>query len=296
MVVLLDGSEVAEVVFGYAQAVAGRLGLDLELLHVASSQEATQLPMRRVYMDHMARELCGAAEEIRKAGGGADTGRCIEGRGTVVVGDAAEEILRYVRENDSDLVMMATRGSSGIKKDWGLGSVVRKILHAVEVPVWLVPAELRKEVVLDALPKRAMVIPLSGTTLSESVLPHALTMARQYGTNNELVLVWAGPQIAGSPAGRIRERKRMAQYLKGIVASICEAGVEARFEILEGRPADAIIEFIKSNPTQLLAMATHSRTALGSLVFDSLAEHLIHMIKVTPMLLVPAKERATIIS
>ena len=91
MVVLLDGSKLAEVVFRYAQELAGRLSLDLELLHVALPQEAEYLPMKHIYMDHMAQALCAGAEEIRSQAEGANPGRCIQAKGTVVVGDPAEE-------------------------------------------------------------------------------------------------------------------------------------------------------------------------------------------------------------
>jgi nucleotide-binding universal stress UspA family protein len=37
MLVLLDGSKLAEVVFTYAQELSGRLGINLELLHVVHS-------------------------------------------------------------------------------------------------------------------------------------------------------------------------------------------------------------------------------------------------------------------
>ena len=162
MVVLLDGSELAEVVFDYAQEVSGRMHVDVELLHVCSPQEVAQLPMRRAYMERMAEELCAKAEEISAKYSKDTVAQCIQARGNVVVGYPAEEILKYVDENDIDLVMMSTHGSSGVKA-WDLGEVANKVVHASKVPVWLVPTELREEVIADALPKRSLVVPLSGS-------------------------------------------------------------------------------------------------------------------------------------
>jgi nucleotide-binding universal stress UspA family protein len=45
MLVLLDGSKIAYVVFSYARELAGRLGLDLDLLYVCTPEQAQQLPM-----------------------------------------------------------------------------------------------------------------------------------------------------------------------------------------------------------------------------------------------------------
>lgn len=289
MVVLLDGSKSAEVVFRYAQELAGRLSLDLELLHVALPNETEYLPMKRIYMDHMAQVLYGGAEEIRSHCEGAAAAHCIQAKGTVVVGDPADEILKYVDKSKIDLVMMATHGGSGVKKQWALGSVAHKVIYAAKVPIWLVPSELREEVVVDSLPKRRMVIPLSGTKQSEAVVPHALAIARQYGSDNQLVLVWVDSRTPVRYSDYPRERQHMEEYLNGVAASIREAGFDAYVEILEGSPAESIIDFIKSNPTQLVAMATRGRSGLNRMLLGSVAENVIHMIKVTPMLLVPGR-------
>jgi nucleotide-binding universal stress UspA family protein len=67
MLVLLDGSELAEVVFKYARELSGRLSLDLELLHVCTPAESEQLPMRRAYMERMAEVLCPALKSSAAA-------------------------------------------------------------------------------------------------------------------------------------------------------------------------------------------------------------------------------------
>jgi nucleotide-binding universal stress UspA family protein len=185
--------------------------------------------------------------------------------------------------------MMATRGGSGLSKQWDLGSVAYRVVHAAKVPIWLVPAELRAEVVLDTLPGRRMVIPLSGTKMAEAVLPHALTLARQRGSESELVLVWADAQAPPRLSAYVRERKRMENYLNRVAESIREAGFAARVEILEGPPAKTIVEFIKKNPTQLVVMAARGHRGLNRMVFGSLTENVIHMIKMTPLLLVTGK-------
>ncbi len=113
MLVLLDGSKLAELVFTYAQELSGRLNINLELLHVCTPQEAEQLPMRQAYMDRMAELLRVKAEEIR-AHSGKPSRQNIKSRGNVVIGSPAEEILKYVESNNIDLVMLTTHGRSGI--------------------------------------------------------------------------------------------------------------------------------------------------------------------------------------
>ncbi len=290
MLVLLDGSELAEVVLKYAQELSGRLHIDLELLHVCDPHEAEQLPMRKAYMEHMAEVMCAGAEEIRHRSGDETLEQCIRAQGNVVVGHPAEEILKYVDENDIDLVMMSTHGSSGIGS-WDLGSVATKVIHASNAPIWLVPSQLREEVILDTLPRRTLVIPLSGSKQSEAVIPHAIAVAKQRGEESELVLLHVEDvdYITVSRSAlqeREEHRARMKAYLDGVAESIREAGLEARSEILTGDPAETIITFLKDNPAQLIAMATRGRTGLSRMVFGSVTENVIHLVKKTPMLLV----------
>jgi len=290
MLVLLDGSELAEVVLKYAQELSGRLHIDLELLHVCDPHEAEQLPMRKAYMEHMAEVMCAGAEEIRYRSGDETLEQCIRAQGNVVVGHPAEEILKYVDENDIDLVMMSTHGSSGIGS-WDLGSVATKVIHASNAPIWLVPSQLREEVILDTLPRRTLVIPLSGSKQSEAVIPHAIAVAKQRGEESELVLLHVEDvdYITVSRSAlqeREEHRARMKAYLDGVAESIREAGLEARSEILTGDPAETIITFLKDNPAQLIAMATRGRTGLSRMVFGSVTENVIHLVKKTPMLLV----------
>jgi nucleotide-binding universal stress UspA family protein len=290
MLVLLDGSELAEVVLDYAQELSGRLQIDLELLHVCDPHEAEKLSMRKAYMEHMAEVLCARAQEISSRHGGDSSAECIRAQSSVVVGNPAEEILRYVDQNDIDLVMLSTHGRSGIGS-WDLGSVATKIVHASHVPIWLVPSELREEVILDTLPKRTLVVPLSGSKQSEIVIPHAAAIARQRGGESELVFLYVDDPdyvVVSRAALQDREehRARMKAYLEGVARSLRNDGFAARGEMLVGSPAGTIIEFLKDNPAQLIAMATRGRRGLSKMVFGSVTENVVHLVKRTPMLLV----------
>jgi nucleotide-binding universal stress UspA family protein len=62
----------------------------------------------------------------------------IEGLGDVklstVLGDPAEEILRYAKENDIDLIVMGTHGRKGLDRVF-FGSVAEKVVKQSPVPV-----------------------------------------------------------------------------------------------------------------------------------------------------------------
>jgi nucleotide-binding universal stress UspA family protein len=251
--------------------------------------------MRRAYIERMAETLCAGAERLRYSLADQSAASCIRARGTVVVGYPAEEILKYVDTHEADLIMMSTHGHSGIKEWDDIGSVAGKVLHASKVPVWLVPSELRDEIVSDTLPKRRLVVPLSGAKTSEAAIPHALNIARQRGADTEIVLVGVLDVglISVSRAqvrGKEESYSNLKEYLAGVADSISEAGIAVQTEVLVGEPAESIIGYLKASPPQLICMATRDRTNISKFVFGSVAENVIHMIKKTPMLLVSGAE------
>jgi len=298
MVVLLDGSELAEVVFDYARELSGRVNVDVDLLHVCRPQDVSQLPMRRAYMERMAEELCAGAEEIRAKYGKDAKAQCVQARGHVVVGYPAEEIIRYIEENDIDLVMMSTHGSSGVRA-WDLGEVANKVVHASRAPVWLVPAELREEIIADVMPERVLVVPLSGSKQSTAAIPHATEIMTRRGAEAELLLlhvvdpysVSASVYLTRAALDSLDERReQMKRYLEEVAQPLRESGMLVETEVLTGDPAETIIDYLKSHPTQLVVMATRGKRGLSRMVFGSVTESVIHMVKVTPLLLVEGGE------
>jgi nucleotide-binding universal stress UspA family protein len=60
----------------------------------------------------------------------------------IVTGNAAEEIIKVVEENNVDLIVMSKRRKlKGVKKLLSLGSVSRKIVENVKCPVLLIDIE-----------------------------------------------------------------------------------------------------------------------------------------------------------
>ncbi len=290
MVVLLDGSELAEIVFHYAQELSGRMRIDLELLHVCSPHEAAQLPMRRAYMEKMAEELCAKAGEISARHGKELAAECIQSRGTVVVGYPAEEILKYVDEHGIDLVVMSTHGSSGVKA-WHLGSVANKIIHASRVPVWLVPTGLQREATNDVPSKWTVVVPVSADKRSGAAIPHAVEILKQRDFEGELMLLHVAdvPGIKVSHASLDQaeeERAKMKKRLEGIAEPLREEGVSVRTEVLPGDPVETVVDYLEDHSVQLLALATQAERGLSKMVFGSVTESIIQLVKTTPLLLV----------
>ena len=278
MLVPLDGAKLGEVVFPFAKELAGRLHLVTTFLYVAKSEESQLAPMHRAYVES-------AANTIKRQSEGA--GRPVEVRGEVVVGHPAEEILRYARENDIALILMATRGQ------WELGSVADRVLRASPVPIWLVRRGAPAEIDYDRWPKIVVIVPLDESKLAEGILSHVEAMAEQRGTDIvEVVLVGVCeppvipsdyPEGEGMPVSweeRVQQETAACQvgskkYRSGIEKRLRDAGINVSSQTLVGRVADEIIDYAAKTPFSLIAMSTHGRSGVSRWVYGSVAERVL---------------------
>ncbi|KPK46960.1 MAG: hypothetical protein AMJ77_04620 [Dehalococcoidia bacterium SM23_28_2] len=290
VLVPLDGSELAEVVFSYARELAARLGLDLVLLHVASPHERDLIPLHRAYVERAAGILRRESEQLQKKVGIQSKGGGVAAEGELAVGHAAEEILSCAQKHNIDLILMATHGRSGIKR-WALGSVADKVLRASKIPVWLVRAGLREEIVHDKWPTRTMLVPLDGSELAEMVIPHVEALAKQLGPElvDVVLLRVCEPPVVPSdypPTAGLTWEEHEAQemgrpvtvceeYLAGVQKRLQGAGLRTRLVVLKGKAADEITDYTNKNPVNLIVMSTHGRSGISRWAYGSVADRVL---------------------
>lgn len=303
MLVPLDGSELAEIVFTYAKELAGRLDLDIILLQVCPPSLREFIPMQKAYMEQAAETVRHQAREVQKKIGIEPEGKQVEVRGELTIGHPAEEILRFTEENNVDLILMASHGRSGIRR-WAMGSVADKVTRASCAPVLLVRAKTADETPYDKWPKRTILAPLDGSELAESALPHVMALARQRGTEPVDVALlrvcetpampaYYTPELSEVPLNwaqyvqqEIARRKRVAtEYLASIEKNFKESDISVRSEVLEGKATEGIVEYANKTPFSIIVMTTHGRAGLSRWVYGSVAEYV--MLGVTsPVLLI----------
>lgn len=310
MLVPLDGSELAEVVFTYVKELAGRLDLEVVLLQVCHPALSEFIPMQKAYMERVADTLRRQSRAVQKKTGIKPGGKLVEVQGELAVGHAADEILRYTEQNDVDLILMATHGRSGIRR-WAMGSVADKVLRASKAPVWLVRPRIPDEIPYDKWTSRTIIAPLDGSELAESALPHVEMLAKQRGTEpvevallrvcetpampayytpelSEVPLNWA--EYAQQETGR---RKRVAnEYLASIEKRFKDSKISVRSEVLEGRANDEIVTYAKKNPFNIIVMTTHGRAGLSRWVYGSVAEYVVLGVS-SPVLLIGPHEASS---
>jgi nucleotide-binding universal stress UspA family protein len=297
MLVPLDGSELAEVVLPYARELAGRLDLEMILLHVCEPHRSDSQFMCQAYIDHAAEILEKQSKEVQSKAGAPPGVKAVGAQAEVLTGHPAEEIVDYAKKKKVDLILMATHGRSGVRR-WVLGSVADKVLRTSKVPVWLVRANIPEEIVYDEWPKRKMLVPLDGSKFAESVLPHVEALAKQRGAGiMDIVLlrVYEKPFVtADYPEPDWKEHvQRMTdhfkheaeQYLTGVQERLKSSGLKVRSEVLSGSPADEIIRYASTTHPNLIVMATHGASGPSRWEYGNIADKVLRGIS-SPVFLV----------
>ncbi len=138
-----------------------------------------------------------------------------------------------------------------------------------------------------------VLLPVDGSSFSEQAIPYARAIARRAGAKLHVVLVHTplaryAADVAATPlfeSWEDRFREREASYLEDLVKRLGEGGVDAVALKSEGDVAQRLIQRAKSE-VDLLVMATHGRGGLERAWLGSVADEVVHHVRL-PVLLVP---------
>ncbi len=143
----LDGSEIGEAALPYIEGLMSKLSprVKLEFIlfrvvpllthYIATGEAMASVTYTGKEMAQIQRQ---ARSYLNKVGKGIRSEKVsVEIR--MVIGSAAEEIIKAADEFDVDLIVMSTHGRHGISR-WAFGSVTDKVLRGGHKPVLVVRA------------------------------------------------------------------------------------------------------------------------------------------------------------
>lgn len=147
-----------------------------------------------------------------------------------------------------------------------------------------------------------IILTLDGTKLAERAIPHAVDLARRYGSKLvvlHVVTPETGP--AGLDNGDRRSyvyqeledaRRHLAQrYVHDKVAEIRTGGLDVDGFTLLGDAASSIVDFTARRPKCLLVMVPHGRPGSGNRLTHSVADRVLREASI-PVLLVSTEPPA----
>ena len=152
-----------------------------------------------------------------------------------------------------------------------------------------------------------ILLPLDGSQLSEQSLPMVQDLALRYGSTIHLLRVvqsdsevddihesinYRLADMERENTRRVNEARleRAKNYLEEVRSRLVEAGanVDEPVTIRQGEPSNAIIEHVKSNGIDLIAMSTHGYGGLRRLLVGSVADKVVRSCDV-PVILNPCR-------
>ncbi len=278
----LDGSALAESILPFVTMLAQAFGASVKFVHVLhladDLPEGDVFPTRQDLLRQAGAQALAYLNEVKDRVAG--TQLTVET--AVLVGDAATEVVDLARRDHTDLIALATHGRSGIRRLL-YGSVAEKVMHTTGTPVLL----LLPHEGAGAVPRKLtyLLVPLDGSPLAESVLPHVEMLALRLNVPVVLLRVVEIPMYAvgeptaasiiASPELIDALTEEAAGYLDGIASRLQSKGIRVTNCAPLGIPAAQIERQAVDSPGALIVIATHGRTGLAGALLGSVARQVL---------------------
>lgn len=184
-------------------------------------------------------------------------------------GSAAPTLAKVALDQRCDLLLVATRGGSTVKR-WLVGGVTEQLLRLSAVPVLVVRSQVPPS--RQAQVGR-IVVPVDGSRLGESPIPWVKKLGPFLDARIHFLHVYPSG-LRGLSRRKDEEldalRRRMTLLIKELRAEKVAGG----FHVERGDAAEEIINH--AGPTDLIVMTTRGRGSFKRWILGSVAEKVIH--------------------
>lgn len=124
-----------------------------------------------------------------------------------------------------------------------------------------------------------ILVPLDGSPLAECVFPHVLAIAQAVDARITLLHVLERPRETGElptdPLHWHLKKNAIKVYLDQITARLQDTNLKVTNTILDGVPAERIIEHANANNVDLIALSTHGHSGLSGWNVSSVVQKII---------------------
>jgi len=167
------------------------------------------------------------------------------------------DIVNQAEKNQVRMVIMGTRGRTGIKRVI-MGSVAGKVIGHASCNVLIVHPEAK-------IGYKKIVIATDGSRHSEDAASEAIAIAKRCESFISVV------SVAASDAETVSAKENVRQ----IVELAKQNGIKIEGIIIQGLPYEAIVRHAKQNGADLIVVGSHGRTGLMSILVGTVAERVV---------------------
>ena len=295
ILVPLDFSPASLEALDYAVWLAKQFRAAIHLAHVYPSDEASSIPGAA----HFLLQSAEAIERLNKELTGIHQKHVPTFRPEnchIRGGRPYEVIVRLAREIDADLIVLATRGYSGLKHLL-LGSTAERVVRTASCPVLVMRKRKQKsKAATKSLAIRTILVPTDFSQCALAGTEYAAFLARTLGARlrlfhamypytNYVFVDRAGVRLSGL-AEAVEETAR--QEMDALKQMDFLRGLTVQTEVLPGTAADEICAAAGSPTVDLIVTSTHGRTGLKHALIGSVAEQVVRYAE-RPVLVVPSR-------
>jgi nucleotide-binding universal stress UspA family protein len=133
-----------------------------------------------------------------------------------------------------------------------------------------------------------ILVPLDGSPLAESVLPHVMATAHAFGARVTLARVLecpGGDAAAVDPFDWQMCKLEALRYLETLAEQFADDAISTATLLLEGRPAEAIVNTVHNNGFDLVVLSSHGASGLSAWNVSSVVQKVIQRVHCSVLLL-----------
>ncbi len=262
----------------YACALACSWKASLTVLSVAEFPPGLN-PDYVVNQQYLADLLKHASAQLADLKGRAER-RGIEVTTRVATGIPSEEVISAARAEDSDLLVVGTRGKTGLAHIL-LGSTAERVIRGASCPVLAVrtdPADTQDERALSrSVTLERILVPVDFSDCSLDALEYAVVLAQQAKASLMLLHVLEPVSYGldfdlGHFRSREDVRESWTKRLEELASSHRHPNMPIEYRLRGGFPSDSILDSAQTLPCDLIVMGTHGRRGISHTISGSVAE------------------------
>ena len=298
ILVPVDFSKDALRVLDYAILVAKQFGAEVHPVHVRPQTEAKAIERagRAMgnYRNHISFLLDRLVDLERQRGLKFSPDHC-----HIRAGRPFAEICELARGIDADLIILGSRGYSGLKRVL-LGSTAERVIRLAPCPV-LVPRGKRYKAMIGLTGKphlklRNILVPTDFSDCSSAAVGYAVFLAQKFKAKLKLIYSMEANVdfLAQSSMSRVlanlgeADRLTAQNQMKDFTRLHIPSDVPYETEILTGYPVDQICAQSRRPRLDLLILSTHGRSGFQHAMMGSVAEQVARYAD-CPVLTVPSR-------
>lgn len=188
--------------------------------------------------------------------------------------NAYKAIVEEAEKGKSDVIIMGTRGRTGLKK-LIMGSVTAKVIGHAPCNILVVPKGAKNDC-------RNILTATDGSRYGSAAAAMAIEIAKRCNSNLTIISVFPSEDVVHVEHARLQLRaaaedefKKMETHVRDIKDKAVKEGVKAEGYLLSGSAAETIIETANEYKADIVILGSHGRTGLDRLVMGSVTERVI---------------------